>query len=43
MARENHMVAVLVLSGETKEAMLLDSRDRPDIVVDSVADLIDYV
>jgi 4-nitrophenyl phosphatase len=43
MAKQNGLLGVLVLSGETKEDMLAPSPDQPDIVVDSVADLIEYL
>lgn len=43
MAMNFNMVGVLVLSGETTEEMLEQSSDRPKIVVDSVADLIDHL
>jgi 4-nitrophenyl phosphatase len=43
MAQQNGLLGVLVLSGETKENMLSTSPDRPHIVVDSVADLIEYL
>ena len=43
MAMNFNMVGVLVLSGETTKEMLAHSSDRPKIVVDSVADLIEYL
>ena len=37
------MVSVLVLSGETSPNMLKRSKDQPHIVVNSVADLAQYL
>ncbi|MBN2001478.1 HAD-IIA family hydrolase [candidate division KSB1 bacterium] len=43
MAQKYNMVGVLVLSGETNRKMLLNSPDQPQLVVNSVSDLIDYL
>lgn len=43
MAVTSGMVSVLVLSGETTPDMLKESQDQPRIIVDSVADLIQYL
>ena len=43
MAVTAGMVSVLVLSGETTEQMVSLSRDRPKIIVNSVADLVQYL
>jgi HAD superfamily hydrolase (TIGR01450 family) len=42
MAATSGMIGVLVLSGETTIKMLNDSEYQPTLVVNSVADLIDY-
>ena len=43
MAHRFDMIGILVLSGETTREMAEKSRDRASIVVDSIADLIDYL
>lgn len=43
MATRSGMVSVLVLSGETTPRMLQDTADQPHIIVNSVADLVDYL
>jgi len=43
MAQNFDMTGVLVLSGETTKEMLMQSTDQPKIVVDNVADLMDYL
>ena len=39
MANNSGMTSVLVLSGETSRDMLLVSKDKPDIIIESIADL----
>jgi 4-nitrophenyl phosphatase len=43
MAKQNNMAGVLVLSGETTLAMARQSPDAPDIIINSVADLIEHL
>ncbi len=43
MAERFNMFGVLVLSGETNEEMLRKSSDRPKLIVNGVADLIDLL
>ncbi len=43
MASSTGMKGILVLSGETNRDMLQQSSDRPDIIIDSVADLTSHL
>ena len=43
MAVNSGMVSVLVLSGETTEEMIRTSVDQPQIIVNSVAELAQYL
>ena len=43
MGKNNEMTTILVLTGETKRQDLPDNPSKPDIVVDNVWELIEFI